>query len=124
MLRVTRAVLAPFVRTVLRPGDGVTKPLPGREVEINFRWFAGDRELPRPANGMFRFLMGRQMIMPALESGVAEMTVGEQCILECPSEYVKGERGIPGVLPPRADVRFEVELLHVDGGLDPDNWKF
>jgi len=41
------------------------------------------------------------------------MSVGETAIITCPYNYAYGEKGIPGVIPPRATLIFEVELQSV-----------
>ena len=43
--------------------------------------------------------------------GMASMTKGEKAILSCKSAYAYGKRGAGGVIPPNADLQFEVELV-------------
>lgn len=45
------------------------------------------------------------------DKGVATMRRGEKAILECAPEYAYGDLGAGGVIPPKATLRFEVELL-------------
>ena len=37
----------------------------------------------------------------------------EQAILHCSSDYAYGAAGAGGVIPPNADLNFEVELLEI-----------
>jgi FKBP-type peptidyl-prolyl cis-trans isomerase len=39
------------------------------------------------------------------------MKVGEKAILTCPPDMAYGARGIPGVIPPKSTLLFDVELL-------------
>ena len=42
------------------------------------------------------------------------MKVGEKCKLDITSDYGYGSRGAGGVIPPNADLIFEVELLGIN----------
>ena len=41
------------------------------------------------------------------------MRVGDRYLVHIPSELAYGEAGIDGVVPPNADLMFQVELLDV-----------
>jgi hypothetical protein len=43
------------------------------------------------------------------------MSIGEKSILRITSDYGYGSRGAGGVIPPNADLNFEVELLEING---------
>ena len=47
--------------------------------------------------------------------GVQRMKVGGKAKLTCPPEIAYGERGAGGVIPPKATLLFEVELLAING---------
>ena len=47
--------------------------------------------------------------------GVQRMKVGGKSELVCPLSIAYGERGAGGVIPPNATLRFEVELLAIEG---------
>ena len=42
------------------------------------------------------------------------MSVGEKAILEISSDYGYGTRGAGGVIPPNADLKFEVDLIKIN----------
>ena len=43
--------------------------------------------------------------------GVLAMKYGERAVLTISSDYGYGDRGFPGVIPPKATLNFDVELL-------------
>ncbi|HDR9103605.1 TPA: FKBP-type peptidyl-prolyl cis-trans isomerase [Burkholderia vietnamiensis] len=52
-------------------------------------------------------------VIPCWRDGIQKMAVGGKAVLLCPSSTAYGARGAGGVIPPNADLRFEVELLDV-----------
>ena len=42
-------------------------------------------------------------------------SLGEKAVLRITSDYGYGARGAGGVIPPNADLNFEVELLGING---------
>ena len=44
-----------------------------------------------------------------------QMSLGEKAMLRITSDYGYGARGAGGVIPPNADLNFEVELLAING---------
>ena len=43
------------------------------------------------------------------------MSLGEKAVLTMTSDFGYGSRGAGGVIPPNADLKFEVELLAING---------
>ena len=48
------------------------------------------------------------------DEGVAQMSLGEKAMLHITSDYGYGASGAGGVIPPNADLDFEVELLKIN----------
>ena len=48
------------------------------------------------------------------DEGVALMSLGEKAVLKITSDYGYGAKGAGGVIPPHADLNFEVELLQIN----------
>lgn len=61
----------------------------------------------------FVFSLGQGQVIKGWDEGVAGMQVGEKRILFIPSAFGYGERGAGRVIPPHADLIFEVELLEI-----------
>ncbi len=62
----------------------------------------------------FRFVIGKGQVIAGWDQGVAGMRAGGQRRLVIPSSLAYGDAGAGGVIPPKATLVFDVELLHVD----------
>ena len=66
-----------------------------------------DRKTP------FIFFLGQGQVIQGWDEGFAGMKIGGKRTLIIPSEMGYGARGAGGVIPPNADLIFDVELLDV-----------
>mmetsp|Transcript_16201 Transcript_16201/g.31124 ORF Transcript_16201/g.31124 Transcript_16201/m.31124 type:complete len:151 (-) Transcript_16201:973-1425(-) len=68
-----------------------------------------DRERP------FDFTLGKGMVIKGWELGLLDMCVGEKRKLTIPPSLGYGDHGAGGVIPPKATLIFDVELLAING---------
>ncbi len=52
-------------------------------------------------------------VIEGWDVGVLKMSLGEKAILNISYDSAYGEHGIPGAIPPKTDLVFEVELLAI-----------
>ena len=62
----------------------------------------------------FTFQLGRGQVIAGWDQGVKGMQVGGKRKLIIPSSLGYGARGAGGVIPPHADLIFDVQLLRVE----------
>lgn len=105
-------------KTVLVAGDGETFPQQGDELKMHYvgsledgTVFDSSRAKGRP----FTFRIGLGMVIRGWDEGVMGMSLGEKAVLKITSDYGYGSAGAGGVIPPNADLTFEVELLAING---------
>jgi len=106
-----------FLQETLVPGDGKTYPKPNTKLTMHYigtlasngSKFDASRDRGRP----FSFTIGVGQVIRGWDEGVMQMSLGEKAILKITSDYGYGARGAGGVIPPNADLNFEVELLAI-----------
>ena len=65
-------------------------------------------------NEPLEFVLGRREVIPGWDEGVKGMKVGGVRRLTIPSSMAYGPRGMAGVIPPNAALKFDIELLGVE----------
>ena len=102
-------------------GTGDTAAL-GQDVVVHYTgWLFNDGvqgekfDSSKDRRDPFMFALGSGMVIKGWDEGVAGMRVGGARTLVIPPEMGYGARGAGGVIPPNATLKFEVELLGIQG---------
>jgi len=61
----------------------------------------------------FEFTIGVGQVIKGWDEGVIQMAEGGKATLNITSDFGYGARGAGGVIPPNADLIFEVELIKI-----------
>ncbi len=99
----------------LKVGTGATA-VAGQTVTVHYTgWLTNGKKFDSSVdrNEPFQFGLGQHQVIKGWDEGVAGMKVGGKRQLHIPSALAYGDRGAAGVIPPGAELIFDVELLKV-----------
>ncbi|CAM9297889.1 unnamed protein product [Discosporangium mesarthrocarpum] len=102
---------------VTQPGDGVHYPKRGDEVTMDYTGRLTDGTVFDSSlrkGRRFKCRIGVGQVIQGWDEGVVQMSLGEKAILKITSDYGYGPHGAGGVIPPNADLIFEVELHSIN----------
>ncbi len=101
--------------TILKTGEG-REVQKGDMLRMNYTGWLMDGTLFDTSIGKrpFSFTIGQGKVIQGWEQGIIGMKVGEKRRLVIPSKLGYGSRGAGQVIPPNADLKFEVELLKIN----------
>lgn len=96
-------------------GEGQTAER-GQSVEVHYTgWLTDGKKFDSSVDRRqpFSFKLGAGQVIKGWDEGVAGMKVGGKRKLSIPSHLGYGARGAGGVIPPNAELIFDVELLGI-----------
>ncbi|DAZ97120.1 TPA: hypothetical protein N0F65_010443 [Lagenidium giganteum] len=119
--RIAGSELSPAEQLVLpetiTPGDNKTFPARGDTLVMHYTGkLASNGEVfdSSVTRGQpFQFTIGVGQVIQGWDEGVMRMSKGQKAILNIPAVKGYGRSGAGGVIPPNADLIFEVELLDI-----------
>ncbi len=97
-------------------------PEKGDIVSIRYTgWYLDGKQFDstEKLGGPMKARIGKEELLPGLDEGVSSMRKGGKRILILPPDLAFGKEGRPGVVPPNAWVKFEVELVDIQPGPAP-----
>jgi len=59
---------------------------------------------------------GTGEVIKCWDEGVKQMSKGQSATLSCTADYAYGKRGAGSIIPPNADLKFDVELIDFEEG--------
>jgi len=92
------------------------EPKTGDKVTVHYTGYLTDGKKVDSSvdrNKPFTFVIGLGQVIRGWDEGVASMKVGGKRKLMIPANLGYGTRGAGGVIPPNADLVFDVELISV-----------
>ncbi len=97
------------------PGTGASPKIGATCVVHYTGWLTNGKKFDSSVdrNEPFEFPVGRGRVIKGWDEGVATMKVGGKRRLLIPPQLGYGDRGAGGVIPPKATLVFEVELIEV-----------
>lgn len=99
----------------MQQGDNTNYPKPGHLVSVHYVGFFPETRLKFDSSvdrrQPFNFVVRRGQVIQCWDEVVSRMSKGEKIQIVCPAKYAYGERGAANIIPPNADIAFEIELL-------------
>ncbi|OQS05900.1 FKBP-type peptidyl-prolyl cis-trans isomerase [Thraustotheca clavata] len=101
---------------VITSGDDETYPSKGDTLAVHYEGKLTNGKVfdsSRARGTPFEFRVGVGHVIKGWDEGMILMSKGERARLYIPSEKAYGRQGAPPVIPPNADLIFDVELIQI-----------
>lgn len=102
---------------VFAEGSSQRRPQSSVEATVRGRLTSGVVFESTAAKGQppMRMALGKGEIIPGMDIGLRALALGSRAVMHIPADLAYGAQGVARMVPPGADLSFEVELLEVDG---------
>jgi len=109
------AVTTKYQIQTLTEGDKTNFPKAGNQVTVHYvgtfptngKKFDSSRDKKKP----FVFKLGKGEVIKGWDDVAGTMSLGQKVYFICPADCAYGEDGAGDIIPPNAELAFEVELL-------------
>lgn len=102
-----------IIKNILKEGDGLGIK-DGFQVKLNYQGQLSDGRIfdsSLTRKKPFSFKIGEGKVIKGWEIGIKSMKVGEKAKFFISSRYGYKKKGIPPIIPPNADLFFEIEII-------------
>jgi len=99
-------------------GDGTNFPKKGDTVHIHYvgTLLSGTKfDSSRDRGDPFTTQIGVGKVIKGWDEGVVQLSLGQKAVLTATPDYAYGARGFPPIIPANSTLKFEVELLQING---------
>ncbi|GMI63253.1 hypothetical protein ScalyP_jg8635 [Parmales sp. scaly parma] len=100
---------------IFAAGDGVNYPRKGQTVTVHYTGYLSNGvkfDSSRDRGKPFKFKLCSEQVIPGLDEGVSQLSIGERAQLSIPACKAYAERGFPGLVPKNEDLKFDLELVN------------
>ena len=99
---------------MIRAGDSDGYPQATQSVAVHYDAYLPDGTLwdsSRRRGRPLRFRLGVGQVIPGLDDGIMQLSLGARARMTLPPEMAYGARGFPGLVPPNTSVDFDIVRL-------------
>jgi hypothetical protein len=101
---------------MLRAGTSDGYPTQSQSVAVHYDAYLPDKskwDSSRDRGRPLRFRVGTGMVIPGLDEGIMQLSIGARARMVIPADLAYGKKGFPGLVPPNTPVEFDIELIEV-----------
>mmetsp|Transcript_25518 Transcript_25518/g.64337 ORF Transcript_25518/g.64337 Transcript_25518/m.64337 type:complete len:122 (+) Transcript_25518:40-405(+) len=113
----------------IQAGDGKHYPMRRQTVTVHYAGYLDrqgerlfdstfnrgpiDPKTKKPSGRPFKFRIHSGQVVKGWDEGVSQLSLGEKARIIMSADFAYGNRGIPGLIPPRATLYLEVTLIAI-----------
>ncbi|HET6227692.1 MAG TPA: FKBP-type peptidyl-prolyl cis-trans isomerase, partial [Bacteroidia bacterium] len=108
----------------IKKSGSTQKAEAGKNVKVHYTGYLADGKIFDSSverDQPIDFQLGAGMVIPGWEEGIALMNVGDKYRLVIPSQLGYGEAGRAPVIPPNAELTFDIELISISDAAQPQD---